>query len=210
MTSILDGHSIIPVVAIERVEHAIPLAETLLSGGISVLEVTLRTDAAIESITKIINSVPELIVGSGTVCNEKQFKLSQDIGCKFIVSPGLTPSLLDLARESQQDFLPGISSASEIMLGLEYGFNRFKFFPAEASGGIATLKSVKGPFGNVKFCATGGIGAHNFLNYLSQDNVSAVGGSWMASSELMAANDWLKIEELVKHAVSLQSVSVEV
>ena len=208
MTSILDGHSIIPVVAIEKVEHAIPLAETLLSGGISVLEVTLRTDAAIESITKIINSVPELIVGSGTVCNEKQFKLSQDIGCKFIVSPGLTPSLLDLARESQQDFLPGISSASEIMLGLEYGFNRFKFFPAEASGGIATLKSLKGPFGNLKFCATGGIGAHNFLNYLSQDNVSAVGGSWMASSELMAANDWLKIEELVKHAVSLQSVSV--
>lgn len=208
MTSILDGHSIIPVVAIEKVEHAIPLAETLLSGGISVLEVTLRTDAAIESITKIINSVPELIVGSGTVCNEKQFKLSQDIGCKFIVSPGLTPSLLDLARESQQDFLPGISSASEIMLGLEYGFNRFKFFPAEASGGITTLQSLKGPFGNVKFCATGGIGAHNFLNYLSQDNVSAVGGSWMASSELMAANDWLKIEELVKHAVSLQSVSV--
>ena len=208
MTSILDGHSIIPVVAIERVEHAIPLAETLLSGGISVLEVTLRTDAAIESITKIINSVPELIVGSGTVCNEKQFKLSQDIGCKFIVSPGLTPSLLDLARESQQDFLPGISSASEIMLGLEYGFNRFKFFPAEALGGITTLKSLKGPFGNVKFCATGGIGGHNFLNYLSQDNVSAVGGSWMASSELMAANDWLKIEELVKHAVSLQSVSV--
>ena len=100
MTSILDGHSIIPVVAIEKVEHAIPLAETLLSGGISVLEITLRTDAAIESITKIINSVPELIVGSGTVCNEKQFKLSQDIGCKFIVSPGLTPSLLDLARES--------------------------------------------------------------------------------------------------------------
>ena len=134
MTSILDGHSIIPVVAIEKVEHAIPLAETLLSGGISVLEVTLRTDAAIESITKIINSVPELIVGSGTVCNEKQFKLSQDIGCKFIVSPGLTPSLLDLARESQQDFMPGISSASEIMLGLEYGFNRFKFFPAEALG----------------------------------------------------------------------------
>ena len=208
MTSILDGHSIIPVVAIEKVEHAIPLAETLLSGGISVLEVTLRTDAAIESITKIINSVPELIVGSGTVCNEKQFKLSQDIGCKFIVSPGLTPSLLDLARESQQDFLPGISSASEIMLGLEYGFNRFKFFPAEASGGIATLKSLKGPFGNIKFCATGGIGAHNFLNYLSQDNVSAVGGSWMASPELMAANDWLKIEELVKQAVSLQSVSV--
>ena len=208
MTSILDGHSIIPVVAIEKVEHAIPLAETLLSGGISVLEVTLRTDAAIESITKIINSVPELIVGSGTVCNEKQFKLSQDIGCKFIVSPGLTPSLLDLARESQQDFLPGISSASEIMLGLEYGFNRFKFFPAEASGGIATLKSLKGPFGNLKFCATGGIGAHNFLNYLSQDNVSAVGGSWMASPELMAANDWLKIEELVKQAVSLQSVSV--
>ena len=208
MNSILDGHAIIPVVAIEKVEHAIPLAETLLSGGISVLEVTLRTDAAIESITKIINSVPELIVGSGTVCNEKQFKLSQDIGCKFIVSPGLTPSLLDLARESQQDFLPGISSASEIMLGLEYGFNRFKFFPAEASGGIATLKSLKGPFGNLKFCATGGIGAHNFLNYLSQDNVSAVGGSWMASSELMAANDWLKIEELVKQAVSLQSVSV--
>ena len=208
MTSILDGHPIIPVVAIEKVEHAIPLAETLLSGGISVLEVTLRTDAAIESITKIINSVPELIVGSGTVCNEKQFKLSQDIGCKFIVSPGLTPSLLDLARESQQDFLPGISSASEIMLGLEYGFNRFKFFPAEALGGITALKSLKGPFGNVKFCATGGIGAHNFLNYLSQDNVSAVGGSWMASSELMAANDWLKIEELVKQAVSLQSVSV--
>ena len=133
MTSILDGHSIIPVVAIEKVEHAIPLAETLLSGGISVLEVTLRTDAAIESITKIINSVPELIVGSGTVCNEKQFKLSQDIGCKFIVSPGLTPSLLDLARESQQDFLPGISSASEInskvfLLFLSFGTESSSIF----------------------------------------------------------------------------------
>ena len=152
MISIIDTHPIIPVVALEKVEHAVPLAESLLSSGISVLEVTLRTDAAIESITKIINSVPELTVGSGTVCNERQFKISQDIGCKFIVSPGLTPSLLNLARESQQDYLPGISSASDIMLGLEYGFTRFKFFPAESLGGVNTLKSLKGPFSNVKFC----------------------------------------------------------
>ena len=208
MISIIDTHPIIPVVALEKVEYAVPLAESLLSSGISVLEVTLRTDAAIESITKIINSVPELTVGSGTVCNERQFKISQDIGCKFIVSPGLTPSLLNLARESQQDYLPGISSASDIMLGLEYGFTRFKFFPAESLGGVNTLKSLKGPFSNVKFCATGGIGANNFLNYLSLDNVSAVGGSWITPPELMDANEWLQIEQLVRQAMSLKSASV--
>ena len=165
MNKLLTAHPIIPVVVIERIEDAVPLAEALVAGGLPVLEVTLRTDAAIPGIKQIIKHVPEAIVGSGTVNNASQFSVSEEIGCQFIVSPGSTDELLDTARASSTPFLPGVSSASEVMRGLDYGFDCFKFFPAEAVGGTALLKSFQGPFSNVRFCATGGIGLHNVSDY---------------------------------------------
>ncbi|MDG2146349.1 MAG: keto-deoxy-phosphogluconate aldolase, partial [Porticoccaceae bacterium] len=135
MNKLLTAHPIVPVVVIERIEDAVPLAEALVAGGLPVLEVTLRTDAAIPGIKQIIKHVPEAIVGSGTVNNANQFSVSEEIGCQFIVSPGSTDELLDAARASSTPFLPGVSSASEVMRGLDYGFDCFKFFPAEAVGG---------------------------------------------------------------------------
>ncbi len=163
---------------------------------------TLRTDAAIPGIKQIIKHVPEAIVGSGTVNNASQFSVSEEIGCQFIVSPGSTDELLDAARASSTPFLPGVSSASEVMRGLDYGFDCFKFFPAEAVGGTALLKSFQGPFSNVRFCATGGIGLHNVSDYLALKNVLSVGGSWITATDLVREKRWQEIELLAREAVA--------
>ena len=202
MNKLLTAHPIVPVVVIERIEDAVPLAEALVAGGLPVLEVTLRTDAAIPGIKKIIKHVPEAIVGSGTVNNASQFSVSEEIGCQFIVSPGSTDELLDAARASSTPFLPGVSSASEVMRGLDYGFDCFKFFPAEAVGGAALLKSFQGPFSNVRFCATGGIGLHNVSDYLALKNVLSVGGSWITATDLVREKRWQEIELLAREAVA--------
>ena len=202
MNKLLTAHPIVPVVVIERIEDAVPLAEALVAGGLPVLEVTLRTDAAIPGIKQIIKHVPEAIVGSGTVNNASQFSVSEEIGCQFIVSPGSTDELLDAARASSTPFLPGVSSASEVMRGLDYGFDCFKFFPAEAVGGTALLKSFQGPFSNVRFCATGGIGLHNVLDYLALKNVLSVGGSWITATDLVREKRWQEIELLAREAVA--------
>jgi 2-dehydro-3-deoxyphosphogluconate aldolase / (4S)-4-hydroxy-2-oxoglutarate aldolase len=203
MNKLLTAHPIVPVVVIERIEDAVPLAEALVAGGLPVLEVTLRTDAAIPGIKQIIKHVPEAIVGSGTVNNASQFSVSEEIGCQFIVSPGSTDELLDAARASSTPFLPGVSSASEVMRGLDYGFDCFKFFPAEAVGGAALLKSFQGPFSNVRFCATGGIGLHNVLDYLALKNVLSVGGSWITATNLVRQKRWQEIELLAREAVEI-------
>jgi len=202
MNKLLTAHPIVPVVVIERIEDAVPLAEALVAGGLPVLEVTLRTNAAIPGIKQIIKHVPEAIVGSGTVNNASQFSVSEEIGCQFIVSPGSTDELLDAARASSTPFLPGVSSASEVMRGLDYGFDCFKFFPAEAVGGTALLKSFQGPFSNVRFCATGGIGLHNVSHYLALNNVLSVGGSWITASDLVREKRWQEIELLAREAVA--------
>jgi|TARA_B110000977_G_scaffold115482_1_gene149210 2-dehydro-3-deoxyphosphogluconate aldolase/(4S)-4-hydroxy-2-oxoglutarate aldolase len=201
--NLLAGNPVIPVITLDRVEDAVPLAEALVAGGLKVLEVTLRTEAAIEGIKQIIKHVPGAIVGTGTVCNEQQIKLSEDIGCQFMISPGATDKLLQAAQKSSVPFLPGISSVSELMRGLEYGHRDFKFFPAEAAGGVPVLKAMAGPFSDVKFCPTGGIGLHNVLAYLALPNVLCVGGSWIAQPKLIQAKNWAEIEKLAREAVAL-------
>ena len=203
MKELLSEYPIIPVVVIEQIEDAVPLAKSLVAGGLSVIEVTLRTPAAIAGIEDIIKNVPGAVVGSGTVCSESQLQMSIELGCKFAVSPGATSSLLKKARDSGFNYLPGVSSASEVMRGLEYGFDTFKFFPAEAVGGTTLLKSLQGPFGDVKFCATGGIGLDNVMSYLSLANVLSVGGSWITPSKLIKEKRWSEIERLASQASSL-------
>jgi 2-dehydro-3-deoxyphosphogluconate aldolase/(4S)-4-hydroxy-2-oxoglutarate aldolase len=202
---LLNGNPVIPVITLEQVEDAVPLAEALVSGGIRVLEITLRTDVAVDSIREIVRHVPEAIVGTGTVLTEEQMKLSEDLGCQFMISPGITENLLKLAEKSSVPFLPGISSVSELMLGMQYGLQNFKFFPAEVSGGVPALKAMAGPFAAVKFCPTGGIGLHNALDYLALPNVMAVGGSWIADQKLIRGKRWDEIEKLARNAVELST-----
>lgn len=203
MRNLLTGHSVIPVITLDRVEDAVPLAEALVAGGIKVLEVTLRTEAAVEGIRQIVKHVPEAIVGTGTVCTEQQIKLSEDLGCQFMISPGATENLLQAGERSDIPFLPGISSVSELMSGMEYGYRNFKFFPAEAAGGPAVLKAMAGPFGDIGFCPTGGIGLHNAMEYLALPNVLCVGGSWIAQTKLINEQRWSEIETLARDACGL-------
>ena len=203
MRNILAGHSVIPVITLDRVEDAVPLAQALVAGGLKVLEVTLRTEAAVEGIREIVKHVPDAIVGTGTVCNEQQIKLSEDLGCQFMISPGATDKLLEAGAESSVPFLPGIASVSELMRGMEYGHRDFKFFPAEAAGGTSVLKAFAGPFGDIRFCPTGGIGLHNVVEYLALPNVLCVGGSWIAQTNLIRQQAWSEIETLAREAVEL-------
>ena len=203
MRNILAGHSVIPVITLDRVEDAVPLAQALVAGGLKVLEVTLRTEAAVEGIREIVKHVPDAIVGTGTVCNEQQIKLSEDLGCQFMISPGATDKLLEAGARSSVPFLPGVASVSELMRGMEYGHRHFKFFPAEAAGGTSVLKAFAGPFGDVRFCPTGGIGLHNVVEYLALPNVLCVGGSWIAQTNLIRQQAWSEIETLAREAVEL-------
>ncbi|CAI8365629.1 bifunctional 4-hydroxy-2-oxoglutarate aldolase/2-dehydro-3-deoxy-phosphogluconate aldolase [Porticoccaceae bacterium] len=203
MRHLLAGNPVIPVITLDRVDDAVPLAQALVAGGLKVLEVTLRTEAAVEGIRQIVKHVPEAIVGTGTVCTEQHIKLSEDLGCQFMISPGATDKLLRAAENSSVPFLPGISSVSELMRGMEYGYSDFKFFPAEASGGVPVLKAMGGPFGDIRFCPTGGIGLHNVLSYLALPNVLCVGGSWIAETKLIQEKRWADIEQLAREAVTL-------
>lgn len=203
MRNLLAGHSVIPVITLDRVDDAVPLAEALVAGGMKVLEVTLRTEAAVEGIRQIVKHVPDAIVGTGTVCTEQQIKLSEDLGCQFMISPGATENLLQAGERSDIPFLPGISSVSELMRGMEYGYRNFKFFPAEAAGGPAVLKAMAGPFGDIGFCPTGGIGLHNAMEYLALPNVLCVGGSWIAQTKLINEQRWSEIETLAREACGL-------
>jgi 2-dehydro-3-deoxyphosphogluconate aldolase/(4S)-4-hydroxy-2-oxoglutarate aldolase len=165
--------------------------------------VTLRTEAAVEGIRQIIKHVPEAIVGTGTVCSEEQIKLSEDLGCQFMISPGATDKLLSIGSQSSVPFLPGISTVSELMRGMEYGLENFKFFPAEAAGGAPVMKAMAGPFPNIKFCPTGGIGLGNALDYLTLPNVMCVGGSWIAKPQDIREKRWDAIEQLAREAAAI-------
>jgi 2-dehydro-3-deoxyphosphogluconate aldolase/(4S)-4-hydroxy-2-oxoglutarate aldolase len=169
---------VIPVLVIEKLQDALPIAEALVAGGLPVLEVTLRTPCALEAI-KLIKEVPGAIVGAGTVLNSADLDAALAAGSEFIVSPGLTKALGAVAKDTGVPFLPGIASASDLMLGLDLGFDRFKFFPAEALGGIAALQALSGPFNSVRFCPTGGITLAAAGNWLKLESVVCVGGSWM-------------------------------
>lgn len=193
---------VVPVLVIENVEDAVPIANALLAGGIKVLEVTLRTPAAIDVIREIATHCPDAIVGAGTVTNATQLQQVTDAGAKFAISPGLTSELLDAGNEGSIALIPGIASISELMKGLDKGYSHFKFFPAEASGGAQSLKSIGGPFPDVRFCPTGGINLGNYKDYLSLNNVMCCGGSWLCPDNVVKEKRWDEITELAKEAVS--------
>ena len=191
---------VIPVIVIDRVDDAIPMAEALVAGGLTVLEVTLRTPAALEAISAM-KKVKGAIVGAGTVLNPDMLEQAIDAGSEFIVSPGLTKKLGKAANNAGIPFLPGVANAGDIMLGLDMGLEHFKFFPAETSGGIPALKALAGPFGNIRFCPTGGIKEETAKDWLALEPVLCVGGSWVVPSGKL---DPAKIEALAKTASKLK------
>ncbi len=199
---ILGAGPVIPVMVIQEATQAVPLARALLAGGVRVLEITLRTDAALEAIRQISSQVPEALVGAGTVVSEEDLAAVTEAGAIFAISPGLTPDLLSVAAAGSIPLIPGISTASELMAGMEKGYRHFKFFPAEAAGGIRMLKSIAGPFPAITFCPTGGIAPVNYRDYLALANVACVGGSWLAPSALIAQENWDEITRLAENAVA--------
>lgn len=201
---VLHQAPVVPVLAVADVEDAIPLAEALVAAGLPVLEITLRTAAALDVIARM-RSVPGAIVGAGTVLTADDLRAVQDAGAAFAISPGGTDALYAAARDASVPLLPGIATASELMRGLEHGYRRFKFFPAESSGGVAALKGFAGPFSQVKFCPTGGIDAAKAPSYLALPNVLTVGGSWMVPGDALKAKDWSTIANLARAAAALRA-----
>jgi len=199
---IFDMGPIVPVLVIKNVEDALPIAKALLAAGIKVLEVTLRTPAALDVIKIIAKELPEACVGAGTVTNREMLQRCEDAGAKFAISPGLTKDLLQAGNEGNIALIPGISSISEMMDGIDFGYDHLKFFPAEASGGVKAIQSIGGPFPNIRFCPTGGINLSNVSNYLALPNVSCCGGSWLVTDEIVKNKDWSKITELAKQALA--------
>jgi len=196
---ILQQSPVVPVIVIDRLEQAVPLAQALVDGGLPVLEVTLRSDVAMRAIEEIAQAVTGAIVGVGTVTRPEQFAESREAGAQFAVSPGLTADLLDASRSADMPFLPGVFTPSEVMRAHEQGFNALKLFPAQQAGGIGMLKAMNGPLPGVKFCPTGGIGADNFIDFLQLPNVACVGGSWVCPANLVQARDWTKISQLASN-----------
>ncbi len=201
LLQLFQAARVIPVITIERAEDAVPLARALVAGGVRTLEITLRTAAAVEAAKAIVASVPDAIVGIGTVLNSADLAQAIAIGAKFALSPGATPDLLDAAAASDLPFVPGIATASELMAALARGFSIAKFFPAQQAGGIPALRALGGPFPQARFCPTGGIGAANAAEWLSEPNVIAVGGSWLCPLADIKAGNWDKITALAKAAM---------
>lgn len=202
LVELLRFSPIIPVITIERVEDAAPLARALVAGGLRLLEITLRTPAARAAAEAIIANVPEAIVGIGTVLSKQDLALASDIGAQFALSPGATQNLLEAAATHDLPFIPGIATSSELMAALAHGFDIMKFFPAVPAGGIATLAALSGPFPQVKFCPTGGIGEANAREWLAQPNVIAVGGSWLTPAADVRTGAWTAITDRVRRTLS--------
>jgi 2-dehydro-3-deoxyphosphogluconate aldolase/(4S)-4-hydroxy-2-oxoglutarate aldolase len=188
--ALLRSARVIPVLTIERIEDAVPLARALVAGGVRVLEVTLRTPVAIAAAKAIMADVPEAVVGIGTILNPDDLARAEALGASFGISPGVTPDLLKAAAASSLPLAPGIATASELMLALSHCFDVVKFFPAEQSGGIKALRALAGPFPDVRFCPTGGIGEANAAAWLAEPNVVAVGGSWLCPAADVRAGNW--------------------
>jgi 2-dehydro-3-deoxyphosphogluconate aldolase/(4S)-4-hydroxy-2-oxoglutarate aldolase len=198
MSKILSANPIVPVVTLDDADKAQPLVEALIAGGIHILEITLRTPAALAAIQQVSQHYPDFYVGAGTVLDEKHFVQAQEAGAKFAVSPGITDKLEHVLVQYEFPFLPGVATASEVMLAREMGFKQLKFFPARMAGGIDYLKALQGPFPEIQFCPTGGIQQDNYQDYLALPNVLAVGGSWLVPPSAIAAGDWAKITQLAR------------
>ncbi|GAA9191583.1 bifunctional 4-hydroxy-2-oxoglutarate aldolase/2-dehydro-3-deoxy-phosphogluconate aldolase [Helicobacter pylori] len=201
---VLQISPIVPVVVIENIKDAVPLAQSLVEGGIHIIEVTLRSSCALEAIELIAKNVPKMCVGVGTILNPTQLEQAQNRGAEFLISPGLTIKLLEYAKKKDMPLIPGVSSSSEVMQALELGYNALKFFPAEYCGGVKLLNAFNGPFKGVKFCPTGGISADNMHSYLNLENVLCVGGSWLTPKNLIQNKEWDKITEICKRSLALR------
>lgn len=201
--SICARARIMPVITIAREADILPLADALAAGGLTVLEVTLRSAHGLDAIRLLREQRPELCVGAGTVLDLPMLDAALEAGAQFIVTPGSTRELLQASLESPVPLLPGVSSASDIMLGYGLGYRRFKLFPAEVCGGTAALKALSGPFGGVKFCPTGGINPDNVQRYMALANVMCVGGTWMFDSEWVRNGDWARIQQCSAEALQL-------
>ena len=205
--ALLQRAPVLPVLNIERIEHAVPLARALVAGGLPVLEVTLRSAAALDAIARIRAEVPEAIVGAGTVLTPADLDDVTFAGAAFAISPGATEALYDAAVGARIPFIPAVATASELMGGLAREHHRFKFFPAAAAGGIAALKAFAGPFPQARFCPTGGIGIDSAGAYLALGNVITVGGSWMAPGDAVDRGDWARITALAADCAALRAAS---
>ncbi|WP_432120417.1 bifunctional 4-hydroxy-2-oxoglutarate aldolase/2-dehydro-3-deoxy-phosphogluconate aldolase [Streptomyces sp. S1] len=207
MTSVFDlapEAPVVPVVVIEDATDAVPLARALVAGGLPLIEVTLRTPAALDALRAIADGVPEAVVGAGTVVSAAGVADAVGAGARFLVSPGWTERLLGAMRESGVPFLPGVSTVSEVVALLERGVDAMKFFPAEAAGGVPYLKSLAGPLPQARFCPTGGVSAASAPAYLALPNVGCVGGTWMLPPDALAARDWARVESLAREASALR------
>ncbi|MDP4504263.1 bifunctional 4-hydroxy-2-oxoglutarate aldolase/2-dehydro-3-deoxy-phosphogluconate aldolase [Nonomuraea sp. NBC_00507] len=202
--SLLDLAPVIPVVVIEDVETAVPMARALVAGGLPVIEVTLRTPVAREAIARIADEVPEAMVGAGTIRTHDDIAASVSAGARFLVSPGTTLSLVEAMDSSGVAYLPGAATVSEVMALVERGIKELKFFPAEAAGGVPYLKALAGPLPDVRFCPTGGIRVNTAPDYLALPNVGCVGGTWLTPADVLAAGDWGRVEKLASEAAALR------
>lgn len=200
--SMLAGQQIVPVVVIENENAALGLAEALLAGGVKVIEITLRNRFGIDAIELIKQRFPEMLVLAGTVKNGSEMRDVVNAGGEGIISPGLTPELLQTAQELNIPYLPGIATASDILLAMQYGLSECKLFPATVVGGLDALKAYAGPFPEMRFCPTGGVGPENYQDFLALPNVMCVGGSWLAPSQAVRDGDWERITQLCKQATA--------
>ncbi|WP_019140543.1 bifunctional 4-hydroxy-2-oxoglutarate aldolase/2-dehydro-3-deoxy-phosphogluconate aldolase [Noviherbaspirillum massiliense] len=205
LLDIMRTSPVIPVIAIDEPEHAVPLARALVAGGIRVLEVTLRTEHGLPAIRAIAQQVPDAIVGVGTLTRPEELAAARNAGAVFGVSPGLTPALVVAAETSGLSLLPGVMTPSEVMTAREAGFRQLKLFPAVPAGGVGMLNAIAGPLPDVTFCPTGGITQDNAPQFLACKNVACVGGSWLTPKEAMRAGDWAKITALAKAASGLRA-----
>lgn len=202
--SVLDLVPVVPVVVVEDLDHAVPLARALVAGGLPVVELTLRTPVALDAVRAIAAEVPEITLGVGTVCTPAQAEAAAAAGAGFLVSPGTTPDLLRALLGTGLPFLPGTATVSEVLAVLEAGVHEMKFFPAEASGGTAYLSSLASPLAAARFCPTGGITVATAPDYLALPNVGCVGGSWLTPRDALAAGDWARVERLAREAADLR------
>jgi 2-dehydro-3-deoxyphosphogluconate aldolase/(4S)-4-hydroxy-2-oxoglutarate aldolase len=207
LLDIMRTSPVIPVIAIDNIDHAVPLARALVAGGIRVLEVTLRTVHGLPAIRAMAEQVPDAIVGVGTLTQPEEFAAAREAGAVFGVSPGLTPNLIDAARRSGLPLLPGVMSPSEVMAARESGFRQLKLFPAVPAGGIGMLNAIAGPLPDVTFCPTGGISQETASQFLACKNVACVGGSWLTPKDAMLAGDWDRITALARGASGLRKAA---
>lgn len=202
INTILNASPLIPVITINKLDDAVPLCQALVDGGLKVLEITLRTEHGIKAIEAVRKAIPGVWVGAGTVTSIDQYREVEAAGGQFVISPGVTETLLKFGTTADASLLPGISTVSELMMGYALGYREFKFFPAEIAGGVPALKAFSGPFGDVTFCPTGGIRRETAKNYLALRNVKSVGGTWLTPADLVDAKDWAGIRDIVRGSLA--------